>query len=127
MNHLKRIGVILLLLVPVLAWAYAPPTAYKKTSDRLFTNVGQQVELQARLIDGKPNPLFVRYRNASSRIWLKNGDTFEIYAKINGVLVNQVLASGKASCKATKRQPIYVRVRIEEEAPEPIEPILIGP
>ncbi len=124
---MKRIAFILLLIVPALAWAYAPPTAYKKTSDRVFTNVGQHVELQARRIDDEPNPLFTLYRNASARIYLKDKDTVEIYAKINGVLVNEVLASVTASCAADKRQPVFLRFRIEKEQTELASPEIVEP
>jgi len=123
---MKRLAIILLALAPVLAWAYAPPTAYKKTADRVFTNVGEEVELQARLIDGKPNPLFTKYRNASSRVWTKNGDDWEVVWRRKGVLASeQVMATGVSSCKALERQPVYVRVRIEEpNRNEPTDPAL---
>jgi len=112
---MKRIAFILLLAIPALLWAYAPPTAYVEKGDRVFTNVGQEVELQARIVDEKPNPLFVPYRNANSRVWTKNGDDWEVVWRRKGVPASeQVLATGVSSCKALERQPVYVRVRIEE-------------
>ena len=112
---MNRIILILLLVVPALLWAYGPPTAYVETADRVFTNVGQQVELQARKVDGKPNPLFVKYRNANSRAWTENGDEWEVVWRLKGVPASeQIMATGISNCKALERQPIYVRVRIEE-------------
>ena len=112
---MKRIAFILLLIVPALLWAYTPPTAYVEKADRVFTRVGQEVELQARVVDGKPNPLFVKYRNASSRVWTENGDRWEVLWRRVGIAASeQVMATGISSCKALERQPIYIRVRVEE-------------
>ncbi|HDZ37688.1 MAG TPA: hypothetical protein ENH62_05285 [Marinobacter sp.] len=112
---MKRIAFILLLIVSALLWGYMPPTDYVETNDRVFTNVGQQVELQERLIDDEPNPLFVKYRNANSRVWTENGDDWEVVWRRVGIPASeQVMATGVSSCKAEERQPIYVRVRIEE-------------
>lgn len=113
--------------VGMLYAAYSPPTDYQTVSGRVITNAGQEVELQVRQIDDKPNPTFVKYRNASSRLWLKDRDTFRILVEINGqILANTPLATGSVSCDADKRQPIYVRVRIEDPATEPTEAEFTG-
>lgn len=109
----------------VLVYAdYKAPTNYQTANSRVITNAGQGLELQVRLIDGKPNPNFTKYRNASSRIWLKNKDAFRILVEVNGVVLDVPLATGTASCPADKRQPVFVRVRIEDEATEPAEPVI---
>ena len=102
-------------LAGLAALAYTPPTDYVENTDRVFTNVGQRVELQARIIDGKPNSQFVIRRNANSRVWTQNGDDWEVVWRRVGVPASeQVMATGLSSCKESERQPIYVRVRIEE-------------
>jgi len=105
------------------AFAYTPPIAYEEAGDRVFTNAGQTLELQARTIDGKPNPDFHKYRNASPRVWLRNGDVFRVLVELNGEVINQSLGEGVASCAENKRQPLYVRVRLEDEADEPTEEV----
>ncbi len=102
-------------LASLAALAYTPPTDYIENADRVFTNVGQRVELQARIVDGKPNSQFVIRRNANSRVWTQNGDDWEVVWRRVGVPTSeQVIATGLSSCKADEYQPVYVRVRIEE-------------
>ena len=121
---MKRIAFILLLLIPAWLWAYSPPVARQTVNDRLLTNAGQSVELQAVKIDGKPNPNFVKYRNAYPRLWLRNGDDWRILAEVNGEVLDVPLAKGSAACAALQRQPIFVRVRIEQPTAEP-EPEIV--
>ncbi len=138
---MKRTILILMLVVPALLWAYAPPTAYVEKADRVFTNAGQMVELQARqlmidLVDAEgeptgeqeliPNPSFVKYRNTASRAWSKDGDDWEVVWRLKGVPASeQVMARGVSSCKPLERQPIYIRVRIEEPSfKQPVDPAL---
>ncbi len=106
----------LILLVTGLAFSdYSAPTVWQETNGRVFTNVGQKVELQARVVDDESNPNFVPYRNANSRAWSYDGDDWEVVWRRVGVPASeQVMATGLSSCKATERQSIYVRVRIEE-------------
>ncbi len=94
---------------------YKEPTAFKESGDQIFTNFGQETELQERRIGDEPNPEFTKRRNTGSRVWLKNGKTLRILAEVDGVVdtINP-LAVVKSSCKATERQPVFVRVRIEE-------------
>lgn len=108
-------------------WAYTPPDTYVETDDRVFTNVGQRVELQSRMIGDWPNPLFVPYRNANSRVWTKDKDDWEVVWRIKGSpATEQIMASGLSSCKEDERQPIYVRVRIEEPTKNvPSAPVLM--
>ena len=102
-------------LAGLAALAYTPPTSYVETGERVFTNVGQRVELQARMIDGEPNPLFVPYRNANSRAYTENGDDWEVLWRLKGIPASeQVMATGLSSCKENEYQPVYVRVRIEK-------------
>ena len=104
---MKRIAFILLLIVPALLWAYTPPTAYVEKADRVFTQVGQELEL---LKASDPNA--IKYARSFSRAWLKNGDTFEVVVRVNGT-IEQIVATGEAKCEATEVQPVYVKARIE--------------
>ena len=95
--------------------AYKEPTAFKELDGTVLTNYGQEVELQEREIDDKPNPLFVKYRNASSRIWLKNGKTLRILAEVDGVVdKDNPLAVGVAQCGPLEWQSFYNRLRVEK-------------
>ncbi len=105
--------------------AYKEPTTWKESGDEILTNFGQEVELQEREIDDKPNPLFQKYRNANSRVWLKNGKTLRILAEVDGVVdTANALAVVKSSCKTTEYQPVYVRVRVEKARVAPTDPSL---
>ena len=103
---------------------YKEPMSYAKTGDVIFANAGQEVELLEREVDGKLNPLFVKYRNASARIYAKNGDIVRILFECNGVVdTSNPLAAGKVICKSTERQPFYSRLRVEEPTEKiPAEP-----
>ena len=105
---------------------YQEPTRFKESGDQIFTNFGQEVELQEREIDSKPNPEFVKRRNANSRVWLKGGKTVRILAEIDGVVdKTNALAKVVSSCKVSERQPVSVRVRLEEPSTEiPTDPAL---
>ncbi len=110
--------------------AYKDPEPFVEVDDRVFSNTGQEVELVNRTalvdeldVDGKPtgekvvgpNPLFTKYRNANSRAWSKDADVWEVVWRRKGVPASeQVMATGTSSCKVAERQPIYVRVRVEE-------------
>ncbi len=95
--------------------AYKPPIVYKQVGDEIFTNIGQEVELMEREVDGQPNSLFVKYRNANSRVWIKNGKTLRVLAEVDGVVdKDNPLATGVVVCELLERQPFYVRVRVEE-------------
>lgn len=121
---MKKTLLICLMLIPVLAWAYSPPTDYQMANDRVITNAGQEVELQAMMIGDEPNPNFIKYRNASARVWLKDKDTFRILAEVNGkVLTGVPLATGTASCGALQSQPVFVRMRIEKATVQPEAPV----
>lgn len=107
---------------------YKKPTDFKEVGDEILTNFGQEVELQEREIGGNPNPEFVKRRNANSRIFLKNSKTVRILAEIDGVVdTTNALAKIVTSCKAIQRQPVSVRVRVEEPTTKiPTNPSLVA-
>ena len=127
----KLIPIILLAMLVAFAYAdYKAPVAYKVTADRVATNVEEAVELQARMIDGKPNPEFTKRRNASARIWSKDKDDWEVIWRRVGVPASEIIvATGTSVCKALERQPVYIRVRLEVASlNEPTDPALeVGP
>ena len=124
---------------------YKKATPWKQVGDVVLTNTAQEVALPERTVlgdllddEGLPtgkqvqiqNPLFTKHRNASSRIWLKNGQTVRILVEIDGAVdAANPLAVGTASCGATEWQSFYVRVRQEPpQASAPIDPALeVGP
>ena len=124
----KALVWLLIMAVPAIVWAYKAPTDYAKISDRVLINAGVEIELLPKLLpDGKVNPDFVKYRNASSWVYLQDKDTFRILIEVNGTLLANPLASGIASCPAGKRQAVLVRTRLQEAAEEPIKPMEIEP
>lgn len=99
--------------------AYQKPVIYAKTNQAIFTDYGQEVELQKRIVADKPNDNFVGYRNANSRVFLKNGQVIRLLAEIDGqVDLEYPLATGTAFAKLGQLQPFYVRFRIEEPIAE---------
>ena len=59
-------------------------------------------------------------RNHSSRVFLKDGDTFEVVAFVNGSRY-ATLTNGTAKAKTGKMCSIYVRTRAEADVVEPVE------
>ncbi len=108
--------------------AYKEPKPFVKVNDTILVNSGQEVELQEREIAGELNPNFVVYRNASCRVYLKNGQRLRILAEIDGVVDrDNPLAIAKAACEPLERQTIFVRTRIEPPTEDiPTEPEVIN-
>ena len=104
--------------------AYKEPKPFAQVGDTIIVNSGQEVEFQEREIDGKPNPRFVVYRNASSRVYLKNGTPIRVLIEVGGVVdTDHPLATGKAVCGPLEQQPFFNRFRAEEPTKNiPTEP-----
>ena len=102
------------ILAGALALAWTPPTTHVETDGRVFTNTGEDIELQARMIEGQPNPEYSRACNARSRVYTINGDAWEVIWRRVGVPASEhVMATGTSVCKSDEYQPVYVRARVE--------------
>ncbi len=139
-----KLIVAIALLLGIVVWSYADykaPTAWVKVSDRVATNVGQEVELVARTAmvdvldeDGAPtgekvlgpNPLFVKQGNASFRVCTKDKDEWEVVWRLKGNPASEiVVATGTSACKAEERQAVFIRVRSEEPSMnQPTDPTI---
>ena len=122
-----KLIVTIALLLGIVVWSYADykaPSRWVEVADRVATNVEEGVELQARMVDGKPNPLFTVRRNAYARIWTKDADNWEVVWRHVGVPASEmIVATGTSSCKPLERQPVAVWVVLEEpNMNEPVNP-----
>ena len=99
--------------------SYKEPKAWMEWEGRVFTQVGQGLELL-----GADDPRYVKYSKSFSRAWLKNGDTFEVIVKVNRT-TEEVVATGEAKCGPSEVQPLYIKARIEQPCGKaPIDPAL---
>ncbi len=110
---------------------YKEPEPFVKVGDTILINSGKELEDdQEKLVmvperddEGKLtgreveefNGTYHVHRNATSRVWLKNGKTLRILVEVDGLVdKDNPLTVIPIECKINERQPVYVRVRMED-------------